>query len=125
MGESVWTITGLSCSVKSALASSTGLQELVSKCHKLATFSHASPKMAQALQQEQELIDRDVPPVVVIIDVVTRWNSTLLMLRRLLKLRMAIESLQVVVNPQQLEDKSVADKLIKLRLKTWEWDEVE
>ena len=47
------------------------------------------------------------------------------MLRRLLKLRMAIESLQVAVNPQQKEDKAVADKLMKLRLKTWSWEEVE
>ncbi|KAI7824628.1 ribonuclease H-like domain-containing protein [Gamsiella multidivaricata] len=50
--------------------------------------------MAQALQQEQELINRDVPPVIVIMGVVIRWNSTLLMLQRLLKLKVTIESLQ-------------------------------
>src|SRR5690554_4804758 len=115
---------GLHNNVKSALASSTELQVLTTKCHKLTTFFHASPKMAQALQREQELINRDVPPVVVIIDVVTRWNSILLMLRRLLKLRMAIESLQFVVNPQQQEDKVAEEKLTKLRLKAWEWEQV-
>ncbi|KAG0363025.1 hypothetical protein BGZ54_008376 [Gamsiella multidivaricata] len=64
--------------------------------------------MAQALQQEQELINRDVPPVIVIMGVVIRWNSTLLMLQRLLKLKVTIESLQFT-----------------MRLKTWEWDQLE
>ncbi|KAG0283841.1 hypothetical protein BGZ98_006156, partial [Dissophora globulifera] len=51
-----------------------------------------NPKLAQLLQQEQEQQDPAIPSLVVIMDVVTRWNSTLLMVEGLLQPRTAIES---------------------------------
>ncbi|KAF9921689.1 hypothetical protein BGZ65_010148, partial [Modicella reniformis] len=62
-------------------------------CHDLAIIFNNSPKMTQALQQEQEQRFPNTGPLAVMLDVVTRWNSTLLMLRRLLKLKDPIESL--------------------------------
>ncbi|KAI8595554.1 hypothetical protein EDD21DRAFT_424355 [Dissophora ornata] len=51
-------------SVKTAIEKDDAIQALVTRCHKLVTFFHNSPKMAQLLQQEQEHVDRTAPTLV-------------------------------------------------------------
>jgi hypothetical protein len=85
--------------VKSSLSRATELQALRDKCHSLATFFHASPKMVQK-QYEEQLQDYDQTPLGVIVDVVTRWNSTFHMLQRLVYLRSYIDTV-----PMHMEDK--------------------
>ncbi|KAI8606003.1 hypothetical protein EDD21DRAFT_410577 [Dissophora ornata] len=67
---------------------------VVEKCHDLAKFFHSSPKMAEALDVEQQQTDPSARAVVVVMDVVTRWNSALHMMRRLLHLRRYASDLQ-------------------------------
>lgn len=80
------------------------IQELVNSCHSLAKLFHSSPKMAQLLQGAQERLNPQSKAKVVMMDVVTRWNSTLAMLERLKVLQSAIDD---VLN--QLEEGEGAD----------------
>jgi len=109
-------------SVKKALANSDDLNGLVKKCHGLAKFFHQSSKMAAALVTQQEQLDASIEAVVIIMDVVTRWNSTLHMTRRLCRVRIAIE---MVFEELSVSDKLVHEKLLPLMLKESEWDIVE
>ncbi|KAF9344191.1 hypothetical protein BGX34_005922, partial [Mortierella sp. NVP85] len=89
------------------------LKALKGKCHDICIFIHSSPKMTQALREEQEFVDPDEAPVDVVLDVVTRWNSTLLMLKRVRDLRASIESLRFGIKH---ENKHAAERLTELRL---------
>lgn len=109
-------------SVNGALDKAQHLGALVDKCHDLAKFFHCSPKMASTLEDQQHQVDSTVPSVVVVMDVVTRWNSTLLMVRRLLRLRIAIE---MVFEDLLQSDKQARKKLKPLMLVESDWDIVE
>lgn len=109
-------------SVNGALEKAEHLSTLVDKCHDLAKFFHCSPKMASALEDQQHQVDSVEPSVVVIMDVVTRWNSTLLMAQRLLRLRIAIE---MVFEDLLQSDKQARKKLKPLMLVESDWDLVE
>ena len=89
--------------VKTALREARPLEELVDKCHALAVFFHSSPKMAQALHDEQTQGLAGPRPLSVILDVATRWNSTYHMLERLLLLRSHIESVSMDLDAKALE----------------------
>lgn len=78
-------------SVTKALNRRDSLCGLVERCHNLVKFFHCSTKMAAALEAQQQQIDPEACAVVVVTDVVTRWNSTLHMMDRLLHLRMTID----------------------------------
>ncbi|KAG0268628.1 hypothetical protein BGZ96_006666, partial [Linnemannia gamsii] len=78
--------------------------------------------MASTLEDQQHQVDSTVPSVVVVMDVVTRWNSTLLMVRRLLRLRIAIE---MVFEDLLQSDKQARKKLKPLMLVESDWDIVE
>ncbi|KAF9969591.1 hypothetical protein BGZ73_008000 [Actinomortierella ambigua] len=79
--------------------------------------------MAAALNSQQQL-DASVQPVVVIMDVVNRWNSTLHMLERLRKLSIAIRYLMDEIR-NSTEEKRYATKLKECMLSSSEWDDVE
>ncbi|KAI8344972.1 hypothetical protein B0O80DRAFT_431975 [Mortierella sp. GBAus27b] len=81
--------------------------------------------MAQALHAEQEAMKVN-PSVtlVVVLDVVTRWNSTLDMLRRHLRLRAPLQS--TCYGSDQLDfDKDTSEKLKALRMTPQEWNQVD
>ena len=115
---------GLHNSVKTGIEKNKAIETVVTRCHKLATFFHNSPKMAQALQQEQESTNPQSPALVVIMDVITRWNSTLAMLRRLVQLRSPIEGCSTA-SGRRPRSKAAAEKLQQLRLRGHEWTLVE
>lgn len=108
-------------SVKKALEKSKLQSGLVERCHNLVKFFHCSTKMAEVLEAQQQQIDPTACTVVVITDVVTRWNSTLYMLDRLLHLRMAIE---LCVDELGQMDKPSQEKLKALMLKQTDWDTI-
>jgi hypothetical protein len=112
-------------SVNRAMKQCKELQDLTTKCHSLVLLFHNSPKMAQALREEQDFVDKDSTPVAVVLDVVTRWNSTLRMLQRLLRLRGPLESLIFMADEQLSVDKETISKLKGLRLTTTDWSQVE
>ena len=68
---------GLHNCVVTVLDSIQGLKELKTECHGLATLFHSSPKMAQYLYSSQQEADLIKEPIGVVMDVPTRWNSTL------------------------------------------------
>ncbi|KAF9271054.1 hypothetical protein BGZ88_006929, partial [Linnemannia elongata] len=109
-------------SVNAALEKAEHLGTLDDKCHDLAKFFHCSPKMASALDDQQQQVNSAEPSVVVIMDVVTRWNSTLLMTQRLLRLRISIE---MVFEELLHSDKQARKKLKPLMLVESDWDLVE
>ena len=109
-------------SVKTALEENEAIKQLVKKCHKLATLFHASPKMAQVLHAAQvDINDPGEQVLSVVMDVATRWNSTLSMLKRLVLLRAAID----IVRVQDDTETAVKSKLKQHRLTTGEWEDVE
>ncbi|KAF9149434.1 hypothetical protein BG015_008761 [Linnemannia schmuckeri] len=63
--------------------------------------------------------DSAVPSVVIVMDVVTRWNSTLLMAQRLLQLRIAIE---MMFEDLLQSNKQARKKLKPLMLVESDWD---
>lgn len=109
--------------VMSSFKSNEQLQLLLTKCRSLVLFFHSSAKMTQVLMGSQKQDDEDAKPVAVILDVKTRWNSTLYMLRRLAILRNHIEAV-----PNQLEryfaDNKSAEKLRNLLLRTSDWNQI-
>lgn len=83
-------------SVKEALKKQAVLHSLVDRCHDLASLFHHSPKMAQALELEQTQLHME-PVLTVIMDVPTRWNSTLAMLSWLVQLKCPIASVHTAL----------------------------
>jgi hypothetical protein len=117
---------GLHNCVKNAMENCEELQALKIKCHDLAMTFHNSPKLAQGLQQEQEQTDPESPPLVVVLDVVTRWNSTLLMLQRLYRLKSSLETFIFgMISQPTPENRVTVKRLSELRLTTSEWEQVE
>lgn len=106
-------------SVTKALNKRESLCDLVERCHNLVKFFHCSTKMAAGLEAQQQQIDPEACAVVVVTDVVTRWNSTLHMMDRLLRLRMAID---LFLDELGESDKPTRDKLKPLMLKQIDWD---
>lgn len=106
-------------SVTKALNKRESLHDLVERCHNLVKFFHCSPKMAAGLEAKQQQIDPEACAVVVVTDVVTRWNSTLYMMDRLLCLRMAID---LFLDELGESEKPIRDKLKPLMLKQIDWD---
>lgn len=104
---------GLHNCVKASLKKSEGLMALVEKCHNLVLIFQSSPKMEQQLAQERQQNDRQ--PLSVILDVATRWNSTLAMLRRLVDLREDLDHMSF-----RMDDKNAA-RLRKLLPSDIEW----
>ncbi|KAF8941415.1 hypothetical protein BGZ58_009498 [Dissophora ornata] len=88
------------------------LKVVVEKCHDLAKFFHSSPKMAEALDVEQQQTDPSARAVVVVMDVVTRWNSALHMMRRLLHLRVACDKLGAL-RPKG-PDRDIVEEMVKI-----------
>ena len=84
----------LSCAARSLqLCVNKGLSEdsiekLSAKCRKIVAYFKQSPANYSELQQQQEILGSS--PEALIQDVSTRWNSTLLMIERLLKHRNAV-----------------------------------
>ncbi|KAF9300787.1 hypothetical protein BGZ91_009735, partial [Linnemannia elongata] len=78
--------------------------------------------MASALEDQQHQVNSAESSVVVIMDVVTRWNSTLLMIQRLLRLKIAIE---MMFEELWQPDKQARKKLKPLILVESDWDLVE
>lgn len=109
-------------SVKKALEEGQHLNDLIEKCHDLAKFFHHSPKMAAALYRHQDELDSPLDSVMVVMDVVTRWNSTLLMIWRLVRLRNPIV---LFFDEVQDKDKHVKEKLKPLMLSGAEWGIIE
>lgn len=114
-------------SVKNAIESHDVTKELVEKCHKLATIFHQSPKLSSYLEQEQEKDGvKDIQTLAVKMDVVTRWNSTLTMLRRLLQLKNPIDMVRLTLSRSKLKDDTqLYTKLIERILSQGEWNTVE
>ena len=78
--------------------------------------------MAQALHAAQvDINDPGEQVLSVVMDVATRWNSTLSMLKRLVLLRAAID----IVRVQDDTETAVKSKLKQHILTTGEWEDVE
>ncbi|WAR27086.1 ZBED1-like protein [Mya arenaria] len=79
--------------VKHALSVSE-VAKVLGKGRKLVTFFHSSPSVSGELLKKQKLLlSEDVASHKLIMDVPTRWNSTLAMLKRLCELTPAVISL--------------------------------
>ncbi|KAF9079029.1 hypothetical protein BGX23_005299, partial [Mortierella sp. AD031] len=83
---------------------------------------HDSPKMGQALEQEQKRLNI-FPILKVIMDVTTRWNSTLVMLRRLLELKTSMAAVHIALRTMPNESNHLKD-MDNLRLSEDDWDNV-
>jgi zinc finger BED domain-containing protein 1 (E3 SUMO-protein ligase ZBED1) len=119
--------------VRDGLDNIPDIKALVTKCRNLVTFFAAGHRQLQRLKAAQEYLNQ-TPPVTVVQDVATRWNSTFYMLQRLIRLREAIavvgaelakEGLGGQSSSSQAEAKSAATKLNKLALTSDEWEMVE
>jgi len=66
------------------------IANIISKCHNIVTYIHKSPQALETLQNFQKEAGVDV--LGVIQSVPTRWNSTFLMLNRLLKIKIHLLS---------------------------------
>jgi hypothetical protein len=110
---------GLHNCVVTTLDSIQGLKDLKTKCHGLATLFHSSPKMAQFLYSSQQESDPLKEPIAVVIDVSTRWNSTLDMMQRLVDLRFHIQRVSYMI-----EDARIITKLTDLIPSEDEWETV-
>lgn len=97
--------------VKKAMEGCTQIGYLTTKCHIVVLTFHNSPKMAQFLATEQQLLDNKAQPLVVVLDVVTRWNSMLRMLERLVRLREPLDALWYSAEHDKLDaDRDVLAK---------------
>ncbi|XP_053307096.1 uncharacterized protein LOC128469301 [Spea bombifrons] len=67
------------------------LSKLVEKCRKIAGHFHRSVKATKQLREEQE--KASLPEHHLLQDVVTRWNSTLEMMERILEQQQALQSM--------------------------------
>lgn len=94
-------------SVKSALEKQERLNNVMIKLHQLASFFHRSPKMAQALELEQVRLNR-TPQLKAIMDVETRWNSSLAMLRRMVELKVPMAAVRTALRPMPDEQENLA-----------------
>ncbi|GJJ67751.1 hypothetical protein EMPS_00097 [Entomortierella parvispora] len=88
------------------------IRSLVDSVHKLCKLFHSSPKMTQLLQGSQERLNPTSRALVVMMDVVTRWNSTLTMLERA---RHLLKSMEDVL--QRLSDGDEADPVAAAKLR--------
>lgn len=107
---------GLHNCVVTVLESIQGLKELKTKCHGLATLFHSSPKMAQYLYSSQQESDPTKEPIAVVMDVPTRWNSTLDMMQRLVDLKFHLQRVSYLI-----EDARIITKLADLTPTEDEW----
>lgn len=107
--------------VNEALKLHKALHDVVTKCRDLALFFHKSPKMTQVLEEEQM---REGTPSIqkVRVDVVTRWNSVLAMLRRLLELKDAMAAVHRGLGAT--DDADHLHAMNELTLTDDEWDNV-
>lgn len=110
-------------SVTHALEEQGSLNELVKKCHDLAKFFHSKPKMMQALEEEQRKKTPGKDPLIVFMDVKTRWNSTLAMMERLFSLRSAMTGVYMTLVSSNYETEN-KETLESLNLKENEWSRV-
>lgn len=69
---------------------SCGFNDVLTKCRKIVGHFRHSPANTEELHQEQRALDQEKEPLVQ--DVSTRWNSTLFMIRRLLKNKDAVNA---------------------------------
>eukprot|EP01022_Parablepharisma_sp_SALTPOND_P031216 TRINITY_DN7896_c0_g1_i4.p1 TRINITY_DN7896_c0_g1~~TRINITY_DN7896_c0_g1_i4.p1 ORF type:complete len:447 (+),score=14.69 TRINITY_DN7896_c0_g1_i4:744-2084(+) len=101
--------------VKALLKAAKGL---VGKARNLVNFFRDSPKRRQNLEAAQLILSNTVPPVGVLSDCKTRWNSTYLMIERLLYLENAIYALKTsLASSLDRKDKEDAATLANLLLK--------
>jgi len=88
--------------VVTVLDSTQGLKDLKAKCHELASMFHSSPKMAQYLYTSQQESEPLKDPKTVVMDIPTRWSSTLDMMQRLVDLKFHIQRLSYLMEEARL-----------------------
>ncbi|XP_062851037.1 E3 SUMO-protein ligase ZBED1-like [Trichomycterus rosablanca] len=69
---------------------SCGFNDVLAKCRKIVCHFRHSPANTMELYKEQRALDQENEPLIQ--DVSTRWNSTLFMIRRLLKNKEAVKA---------------------------------
>ena len=71
--------------IKGSIFNQASVRNVIAKCRNICSHFHRSPKSCQTLHQLQKTLQKKILSVVQ--DVVTRWNSTYMMLKRMLELK--------------------------------------
>lgn len=110
--------------IKHAIDTTRGVTKLLASCRRLVGHFKHSALSTEILCKKQVELDSSSPPLRVIQDVSTRWNSTFYMLQRLLQLQRAISIILVdpVITPKKdhrdllLSEHqwTLADQLVKI-----------